>query len=61
MNKRFDGEKRSDKIEVRIEPTLKELIGDIAFSEGVRISDYVRTLLILEVERRKLLKRNDSV
>ena len=41
MNKRFDGEKRSDKIEVRIEPTLKELIGDIAFSEGVSISVYV--------------------
>ena len=41
MNKRFDGEKRSDKIEVRIEPTLKELIGDIAFSERISISDYV--------------------
>jgi hypothetical protein len=35
MNKRFSIEKRTDKIEIRVEPTLKELIGDIAFVEVV--------------------------
>lgn len=60
MNERFFNEKRSDKIDIRVEPTLKELIGDIAFTEGVSISDFVRTLLILEVERRKLLKHNQN-
>jgi hypothetical protein len=53
MRKRFDWKKYTDNIDVRVDPTLKELIGDIAFEEGLRISDFVRTLLILEVERRK--------
>ena len=60
MNKRFSNENRTDKIEIRVEPTLKELIGDIAFVSGLSISDFVRTLLILEVERRKLINRNYS-
>jgi hypothetical protein len=42
MNKRYEDEKRSDKIEVRVEPTLKELIEDLAFEEQVKVSDYVR-------------------
>lgn len=57
MKNGFSNEKRTDKLEIRIEPTLKELIADIAFKEQVSISDYVRTLLIKEVEHKKMLKQ----
>ena len=56
MNKRYEGEKRTDKLEIRIEPALKELIEDIAFSEGVKVSEYVRLLLIKEVEHKNRIK-----
>lgn len=52
MDKRFSEENRTDRIEVRIEPTLKELFADLAFVEGVKVSDYVRTLMIEELERK---------
>ena len=41
-----------DRIEIRIEPTLKELFVDLAFGERVKVSDYVRTLMIEELERK---------
>jgi hypothetical protein len=52
MDLRFSQEKRTDRIEIRIEPTLKELFADLAFGEGVKVSDYVRTLMIEELERK---------
>ena len=52
MDLRFSQEKRTNRIEIRIEPTVKELFPDLAFDEGVRVSDYVRTLMIEELERK---------
>lgn len=52
MNNRIFNEKRTDRLEIRIEPTFKELLGDLAFNEKVSLSDYVRTLIIEEIERK---------
>lgn len=56
MNKRFAGEKRTDKIELRIEPTLKELIDDVAFDSGVKLSDLIRVLIVEELRRNNRFK-----
>lgn len=44
-------EKRTDRFEVRIEPTLKENASDIADLLDMSVSDYVRTLIIKDVRK----------
>lgn len=55
MTKGFTKEKRHDKIEVRIEPTLKELFADLAFEQEITVSDYIRSLIRAELKKKKKL------
>ena len=57
MNERFGRGKRTEKIHLRIEPEIKEMLGDLAFEEEITISDYVRTLILEELKQKKMLKR----
>lgn len=43
---RWYGQKRSDRLEIRIEPALKEILDDMAKEKNMNLSEYVRTLLI---------------
>ena len=43
---RWFDEKRTARLEIRIEPALKELLGDLADSKNTNVSDYIRTLCI---------------
>jgi uncharacterized protein (DUF1778 family) len=48
---RWYGQKRKERMEIRIEPALKEIIDDIAFEKNTNLSDFVRTLLIKEAKK----------
>lgn len=48
---RWYGQKRKERMEIRIEPALKEIIDDIAREKNTNLSDYVRTLLIKEAKK----------
>ena len=48
---RWYGQKRKDRMEIRIEEHLKEVVDDIAREKNTNLSDYVRTLLIKEVKK----------
>ncbi len=45
------GQKRKERMEIRIEPALKELLDDLALANEMTLSDYVRTLCIRDVRR----------
>lgn len=47
---RWYGQKRTARLEIRIEPALKELLEDLADSKNTNVSDYVRTLCIKNVK-----------
>lgn len=47
----FLNEKRTDRVEVRIEPTLKELLDETAREHNMNSSEFVRTLIIKEVKK----------
>lgn len=44
-------EKRTERIEVRIEPSLKDVLENIAFDIDCSVSDFVRTLLEKEAKK----------
>lgn len=44
-------QKRTDRIEIRIEPYIKELLADLAFEKEYTMSEYVRKLIIKELRK----------
>lgn len=48
---RWYKEKRTERIEIRVEPALKELADDLARENNVSLSDYVRTFLVKEAKK----------
>lgn len=45
------GEKRSERFQIRIEPSLKDVLENMAFDNDVNVSDFVRTLLLKEARK----------
>jgi uncharacterized protein (DUF1778 family) len=52
------GEKRSERIEFRIEPSLKDLLENMAQDYDCSVSDFVRTMVLKEAKKysRKIQK-----
>lgn len=46
----FDG-KRTDRVEVRVDPIVKELFGDAAEEKGFTLSGYLNWFMVKEAKR----------
>lgn len=57
---KFGREKRTDRIEIRVEPLLKELFWDVADEKGLSMSDFARELMIREAKRFQRQLNNDK-
>lgn len=55
---KYANEKRTDKLQIRIEPTLREIIDDLANEKGISVSEFIRILLIKEVDI--YIRRNEK-
>jgi uncharacterized protein (DUF1778 family) len=58
-NMRLEDEKCKDRLEVRIGEQTKEVLQDLAEIDGKTASDYVRTLILKDIsrKRKKILKK----
>jgi uncharacterized protein (DUF1778 family) len=44
-------EKRTERIEFRIEPSLKDLLENMAYDNECNVSDFVRTIILKEAKK----------
>ena len=45
------GEKRTERVEIRIEPSLKDLLENMANDYDCSVSDFVRTIILKEAKK----------
>ena len=48
---------KKDTLNIRISPRIKRLIEQVAYSEGLAASEWVRILIINELRRRGVLRK----
>ncbi|GEM_PF-3346875 len=58
---RKSGDKKSDIVATRLTPALKRIVEREAHSEGVDTSEWIRNLIIQELNRREVLSRKFSL
>jgi len=58
---RKSGDKKSDIVATRLTPSVKRIVEHEAHSEGVDTSEWIRNLIIQELNRRGVLSRKFSL
>jgi predicted DNA-binding protein len=53
LNDRFKNKIKTESLLIRIESELKKSLKTLAEKEGITVSEYVRTLILEEIERKK--------
>lgn len=46
-------EKKTENLIIKIEPSIKDILQNLAADEGVSMSEYVRVLILEEIKRKQ--------